>query len=210
MIWAMETEIGGLTIRWDHRVLEPRPWTEAQSTWLASLEPTAPPGPALELCSGAGHIGLVFQRLTGRHLVMVDANPVACEYAAANARAAGVPRDSLEIRNAFMADALADDERFPLVLADPPWVPRAEVGRFPDDPRTAIDGGPDGLGLAAECLGLIDRHLSPAGHAVLQVGDRAQAYALLAAHPPQRVQVGEVRSYERGALVHLTAPVDPS
>lgn len=204
----METEIGGLRIRWDHRVLEPRPWTEAQSKWLAALEPTAPGGRALELCSGAGHIGLLFQRLTGRDLVMVDANPVACEYAAQNARAAGVAEESLEIRHAFMGEALRTDERFPLILADPPWVPRADVGRFPEDPVLAIDGGPDGLGLAAECLLLIDRHLSASGHAVLQVGNPGQVEALVAARPPARVQVVEVRSFQRGALVHLAAPAE--
>lgn len=210
MICVMETEIGGLTIRWDHRVLEPRPWTEAQSQWLASLEPTAPEGPALELCSGAGHIGLVFQRLTGRRLVMVDANPAACELAVENARAAGVPESDLDVRHALMSEALGADERFPLVLADPPWVPSAEITRFPDDPSLAIDGGPEGLDLAVECLALIDRHLADGGHAVLQVGDAAQVDSLVAAHPPARVRVVEVRTFERGALAHLatTAPTE--
>lgn len=205
MILGMETEIGGLTIRWDHRVLEPRPWTAAQSQWLAELAPTAPAGRALELCSGAGHIGLLLQRLTGRRLVMVDANPVACEFAGENARAAGVAEEELEIRHALMAEALRPDEHFPLILADPPWVPRAEISRYPDDPQLAIDGGEDGLAIALECLALIDRHLAPGGHAVLQLGTTAQADALVARQPPTRVGLVEVRDLGQGTLVHLAA-----
>ncbi|MGA8992804.1 MAG: methyltransferase, partial [Nocardioidaceae bacterium] len=64
---------GGLAIAFDDRVLRPRPWTLAQSAWAAELAATVPAGPALELCSGAGHIGLAFAATSGRRLVMVDA-----------------------------------------------------------------------------------------------------------------------------------------
>lgn len=205
MILAMETEIGGLRITWDERVLEPRPWTAAQSEWLAELAGGTPAGPALELCSGAGHIGLVFAVRTGRRLVMVDANPVACELAVQNARTAGVPEDDLEVRLGLMAEVLEPDERFPLILADPPWVPRPEIGRYPDDPVLAIDGGPEGLDVAAECLTLIDRHLADGGHAVLQLGTAQQMEELLRREPPSRVEVREVRTFERGVLVRLDA-----
>ena len=42
----------GLSISYDHHVLEPRPWTEAQSSWAAELLGDAPAGPVLELCAG--------------------------------------------------------------------------------------------------------------------------------------------------------------
>ena len=50
---------GTLSIDFDDRVLEPRPWTAAQSTWAADLMRGAPAGPVLEVCAGAGHIGLL-------------------------------------------------------------------------------------------------------------------------------------------------------
>jgi methylase of polypeptide subunit release factors len=198
-----QSVIGGLDIRWDRRVLEPRPWTVEQAEWLAELAATAPAGPALELCAGVGHLGLVLQRLTGRPLVMVDANPRAAELARENAAAAGVRPDDLEIRNTRMARALAPDERFALVLADPPWVPREEISRFPEDPTIAIDGGPTGLDLAVECLDLIERHLLAGGHAVLQLGTAEQVADLLATHPPTRTELVEVRRRDRGVLAHL-------
>ena len=49
----------GLRIEYDEHVLAPRPWTAAQSRWAAELIRVAPPGPVLEVCSGAGHIGLL-------------------------------------------------------------------------------------------------------------------------------------------------------
>ena len=53
------TRFGGLDIAYDATVLEPRGWTLAQSVVALDLEPALPPGAVLELCSGAGHIGLV-------------------------------------------------------------------------------------------------------------------------------------------------------
>ena len=76
---------GTLTIAYDDRVLRPREWTAAQSDWAADLMTAAPGGTVLELCAGAGHIGLLAVASSGRRLLCVDANPVACDYARANA-----------------------------------------------------------------------------------------------------------------------------
>lgn len=195
-------EFGGLRIRWDHRVLEPRPWTIAQPEWLAELSADTPDGPALELCCGAGHMGLVLARLTGRPLVQVDVNPVAIDFARANAEAAGVPVD---LRENSMTAALGPDEQFALVLADPPWVPARDIGEFPEDPLVAIDGGDDGLDVARECLAVTARHLRAGGHAVLQLGTEEQADRLWSARVADRLELVGVRRCERGVLVHLRA-----
>lgn len=200
-----EVSIGGLRFAWDRRVLEPRPWTAEQSTWLADLAPSAPVGAALELCSGAGHLGLLLAHLTGRPLVQVDVDPAAGELTRANAAALGL---TTEVRTAPMDEALASEERFALVLADPPWVERARTGDFPDDPVGAIDGGEDGTVLARLCLRVADRHLLEGGHLVLQVGDRGQVDRIAAdlADLAPRLRLVGTRVRDRGALVHLTAP----
>ncbi len=195
---------GALTIAYDERVLRPREWTVAQSEWAAELMVTAPGGPVLELCAGAGQIGLLAVAISGRRLVCVDANGVACDYARANAVTAGLA-DWVEVREARLEDALADDERFPVVIADPPWVPREETGRYPEDPLSAIDGGDDGLEVARACLRVIDAHLSPGGSAVLQLGTRAQA-DILRREPcftEGRLAMVEVRQEERGVLARI-------
>lgn len=195
---------GSLTIAFDDRVLRPREWTVAQSEWAADLMSRAPGGPVLELCAGAGHIGLLAVASSGRELVCVDASPVACDYARANALAAGMA-DRVEVREARLEEALASDETFPVVIADPPWVPRDETGRFPEDPLTAIDGGDDGLDVARACLAVIDDHLAPGGSAILQVGTRAQTDVLRAepCFTEGRLAMVEVRQQVRGVLARI-------
>ena len=104
------TAFGELDIAYDDRVLEPREWTAAQSGWAAELMTVAPGGPVLELCAGAGHIGLLAVAASGRRLLCVDANPVACDYARANADAAGLA-DLVEVREGRLEEALAPEER---------------------------------------------------------------------------------------------------
>ena len=81
-------DFGGLTVMYDDRVLAPRPWTLAQSTWSAEILQSAPEGLVLELCAGVGHIGLAAVAEGRRELVLVDLNPVACALARVNADAA--------------------------------------------------------------------------------------------------------------------------
>lgn len=199
---------GHLRIEFDSRVLAPRPWTEAQSAWAAELLSEVPPGDVLELCAGAGHIGLLAVAGTTRHLVQVDADEVACDFARTNAmRATAVGSGpSVEVRHGWLEESLAPDERFALVIADPPWVPEAETWQHPEDPLSAIDGGADGLDAIRGCLAVIGRHLLPHGEAVLQVGDEAQA-DLVEAYVDARTDLGlravDRRVLDGGTLVHL-------
>lgn len=196
----LSVDFGGLRIEYDERVLAPRAWTEAQSRWAAELISTAPPGPVLELCSGAGHIGLLAAKLAGRSLVCVDASPVACDFLRRNAARAEL---RVDVREGYMHEVLDAQERFAVVIADPPWVRREEVTTFPEDPVLAIDGGDDGYDLVRSCLAVIDAHLLLAGSALLQVGpDQVDGVrTLVAAYADLRVV--EVRTFERGALVQL-------
>lgn len=189
-----------LEIAYDDRVLRPRAWTVQQSRWAAELIGTAPAGRVLELCAGAGQIGLLAVALAPRPLVCVDLSPVACYYARRNARAAGLG-DLVEVREGRLDEVLDPAERFAVVVADPPWVPSEDTDRFPEDPLVAIDGGHDGLDTARTCLRVAEQHLLPGGDVVLQVGTRAQVERL--AGETDALVVREVRDGERGVLVRL-------
>ena len=189
---------GSLQIAFDDRVLRPRPWTVAQSAWAAEILVTAPAGPVLELCAGAGQIGLLAVVESNRSLVCVDLDPTACEFARQNAAAAGLA-ERVEVREGPMDDVLHDVERFALVIADPPWVRRDEVGRYPEDPLRAIDGGPDGMDLARTCVDVARRHLLPDGALLLQLGSVEQAESLDG--------VTEIRRHERGVVARLDLSV---
>jgi ribosomal protein L3 glutamine methyltransferase len=199
-----EMTFDGLRIRFDERVLTPRAWTRLQSQWAAELLPGLPEGPVLELCSGAGQIGLAAVRRSGRRLVCVDRDPAAVEYAILNARDAGMLQ-RVEVRRAPLTAALAPDEQFPLVIADPPWVRRAEVGSYPQDPLGAIDGGADGLAVARACLQVAAGHLARDGLVLLQLGSVEQADSLRPLASDLGLDLREVRVGERGVVV-LFAP----
>ena len=190
----------GLSIEYDERVLEPRAWTAEQSRWAAELIGSAPPGPVLELCSGAGHIGLLAVTLAPRSLVCVDADAAACAFLRRNAARAGV---RVDVREGPMDEVLSPDERFAVVIADPPWVSTSEVERYPEDPVAAIDGGADGLDLVRLCLGVVERHLAPDGSAVLQVGPSQVASVERLVGHHSALTVRETRTFERGALVRI-------
>lgn len=196
-------DFGGLRIAFDGRVLRPRTWTEQQSRWASLLLPDLPPGPVLELCSGAGQIGLLAISGSGRRLVCVDVNPVAAEFAAANASAAGL-RSRLEQRLGRVTDVLAPGEQFPLIIADPPWVPRLQTQRFPEDPVLAIDGGDDGLDVVRECLAVIDTHLDDDGVALLQLGPGGQVRKVERLLADTTLVPGESREFgDRGTLLRI-------
>lgn len=198
---------GPLSIDFDSRVLQPREWTTRQAVWAANLLADAPDGPVLELCSGAGQIGLLTAVLSRRGLVCVDVDPVACGYARSNAVAAGIG-DRVEVREAQLEDGPAPGERFPLVLADPPWVRRTETSRYPEDPLRAIDGGPDGMELARRCLAVASRHVHPHGQVLLQLGTPEQAEQLGETTAGGTLRVTGTQVYDgQGVLVHLV-PVE--
>jgi methylase of polypeptide subunit release factors len=195
-------EFDGLTIGFDERVLRPRPWTAEQSRWAASLLSELPAGPVLELCAGAGQIGLAAVARTDRRLLCVEADPVAAGHAVDNARSTGLSQ-RVEVRQERMASALRPGEVFSLVIADPPWVRRDDTSRFPEDPLTAIDGGADGLDVARQCLVVIGRHLAPGGAALLQLGSTQQVAALDREVQAARLAVSEIRTYDGGTVARL-------
>lgn len=198
------TTFGSLQIAFDERVLRPREWTTGQSQWAAELLPGLPPGGVLELCAGAGQIGLLAVAGTTRHLVCVDASEAASDFTRANAHTAGLAT-RVEVRNARLEDAVDPDERFALIIADPPWVPRQETGRFPEDPLTAIDGGDDGLDVARACLRVIRDGLDVAGAALLQLGTAEQVGVLAREESVVSgdLEVGEIRQFDRGVVVRI-------
>lgn len=203
---ATSLTYGPLQIAYDSRVLTPRDWTRHQAAWAADLMQKLPDGPMLELCSGAGHIGLLAAQLSGRDAVLVDMEPTACHYARLNADAAGLG-DVVEVRQARADAALYDGEVFACILVDPPWVPSHEIGRFPEDPELAINGGADGLEVIRGLLHVVAPALHPDGVALVQLGTSAQVESLhswLATDESPALVISEVRVHgDRGVVAKV-------
>jgi methylase of polypeptide subunit release factors len=197
------SRFGPLEIVYDDEVLEPRPWTLEQSRLASTLLEDLPEGPVLELCAGAGQIGLVVAVDTGRALVQVDVDPRACTHARTNAERAGVTSD---VRCGDLEEAVPTHERFPLVLADPPYIPSHEVGELPEDPDGAIDGGPDGLDVARTCVALAAAHLVDGGLVLLQLKSDEQADLLRPVAGDHGLQILEVRDVDGAGALALLGP----
>lgn len=198
---TQQVGFGPLQITYDDSVLTPRPWTLEQSRWAVALLDDVPAGPVLELCAGAGHIGLVVAVESGRRLVQVDIDARACELARANGERAGVRPD---VRCGDLDRAVTPDERFALVLADPPYVPSDDVAGLPDDPPDAIHGGPDGLDVARQCVAIAAAHLCPGGAVLVQLGSEAQAELLGREVAEHGLRIAAVRAVgDAGVLVQL-------
>ncbi len=197
-----EASFGPIVVEYAEGLLEPRGWTFAQSAWAAQLASTAPAGPVLELYAGAGHIGLAAALLSGRSLVQVDDSAQACAWAARNAARLSLESD---VRCATVDAALRADERFSLVIADPPYLRSDEVTRYPEDPRHAIDGGDDGLAEIERALRVIASHTTPDASALLQVRGARQGSAvtalLLNTHIPLRVAETRAVNDERAIVL---------
>ncbi|MGI4952108.1 MAG: peptide chain release factor N(5)-glutamine methyltransferase [Janthinobacterium lividum] len=127
----------------------------------------------LDLGTGTGCLLLaVLSERPGAFGIGVDRVPAAASLAARNARALGLAN-----RSAMLCADWAAPLRgtFDLVLSNPPYIPAAKVaGLMPDvaryEPRSALDGGADGLSAYRLLLGMLPRLLAPGGLAVFELG----------------------------------------
>lgn len=115
----------GLDLRVTPDVLIPRPETEELVSYALAEVRTDAPVRVLDLGCGSGAIGLALLqelRELGRSasLVSIDVSPSALEVATTNARRYGL--DDVSFRCGSWFTPLAPEERFDVVVANPPYV----------------------------------------------------------------------------------------
>jgi release factor glutamine methyltransferase len=181
-------EFHGLAIATDARALIPRPETEllvdeALAVVTRALT-AAPRGPGLrpvriaDVGTGTGAIAVaVLASLRKRRMdahvevVAVDISADALDLARENAAGHGVA-DRMVFREADLLPA--GDAWYDLVCANLPYVPSGAIdGLGPDlgfEPRAALDGGPDGLGVIRRMLDRLPGVLDGHGVALLEIG----------------------------------------
>jgi release factor glutamine methyltransferase len=165
--WTLDLAVSPAT-------LIPRP--DSESLVEAALAAFPDPQAALrvlDLGTGTGCLLLAVlaerPRATG---IGVELVPEAAALAAANAA-----RNGLADRAAFLAGSWADAlaGRFDLVLSNPPYIESAAIptlmpGVARHEPRSALDGGADGLDAYRHLATILPRLLAPGGAAVLELG----------------------------------------
>lgn len=195
-----EREFYGRPFLVDRRVLVPRPETE-QLVEVA-LERTRRLrlcARVLDLCTGSGCVAITLakERPTTR-VWGSDVSPDALAVARANALRLGA---QVGLCQANLYEGL---ERLrgtlDLITANPPYIPAGELGALPVDvrdfePRSALDGGTDGLGIVRGVVAGAVEMLSPGGVLAVEVGaGQAAAVAELLADA-QLVAIETARDY---------------
>ena len=135
------------------------------SRWLARATVRRRVRKSLDLCTGSGVHALLAAAHSERVLA-VDINPRAARCARCNAQIAGAK--NLEITVGDVLEAVSPDERFDLILANPPFV------ASPVDEIRFRDGGPSGEMVLRRIVAGLPRHLAPGGIAqlVTEMGER--------------------------------------
>ena len=198
-------EFHGLAISTDARALIPRPETEllvdaavADVTARLTAAARAPGTPALRIAdvgTGSGAIALAIlatlrTRRMAEHVMVVatDLSPVALDLARENAVGHGLA-DRMVFVEADLLPPVVDPP-YAVVCANLPYVATAQMDGLARDlsfePRSALDGGPDGLDIVRRLLDRLPDALSPGGAAYLEIGaDQGEAVvAATAEHLP--------------------------
>jgi release factor glutamine methyltransferase len=177
--WA---EFCGLRIAVAPGVFVPRRRTEFLVSEAAAL---ARPGAVIvDLCCGAGAIGAALAAAVERAEVhAADVDPVAVRCARQNLPAARVYSGDL-----YEALPSGLRGRIAILAANVPYVPTGDIAFLPSEarahePRAALDGGPDGLGVLRQVAAGAPAWLAPGGHLLSETsaGQAALAETALAA-----------------------------
>jgi len=130
---------------------------------LAYLSPKPPNGgQVLDLCTGSG-IQAIMAARRAKHVVGVDINSRAVNFARFNAALNGVATKT-DFRCGDLYNPLGEDDRFDLILANPPFIPSSNSGV---DRLLFQDAGPTGDQISGPILAGLLMHLKPKGMAVI-------------------------------------------
>jgi release factor glutamine methyltransferase len=166
-----EREFWGLALRVTPAVLIPRPETELLVERALHALPDGAPCSVLELGTGSGAVAVAIARERRQaRVVATDASADALAVARDNARRHGAAI-SFACGDWFAA---AGEERFDLIVTNPPYVasadPHLSQGDVRFEPRIALDGGSDGLDCIRRIAREARRHLAPDGWLAFEHG----------------------------------------
>lgn len=196
-------------------VFIPRPETETMvDAALKVLRPkalqSARPLRLLDLGTGSGCIALTLARSLPACLVVgVELSWTALQVAADNVRRHRLT-SQVQLVHSWWLEALRGP--FDALVANPPYVPSAQVDRLPLDvrhePRMSLDGGDDGMRDLRHLMAQAPNVLAPGGLAVFECGENQVSLLVDAAHAASWVAsviaLEDLAQRPRGVLIHRT------
>ena len=163
----------GLKIKVDARVLVPRPETEELAGLAADyLKRFSGEISAMDYGAGSGAIGLwLAHRFPALKVTAAEKSARAIACARENAVALGLADRVSFLRVETLAGLRGS---FDLIVSNPPYIPTRVIGGLSpevlSEPRMALDGGGDGLGIARMLVARAPGRLKKGGALLLEVG----------------------------------------
>jgi release factor glutamine methyltransferase len=153
-------------------VFVPRRRTELLARTAIAILPRKTPVTVVDMCCGCAALGAtIASELPGVRLYAADIDPVAIRCARRNAEPVGG-----QVFRGDLYQALPDDLRGNVdqIVANAPYVPTDAIALMPPEardyePREALDGGVDGLGVLRRVVREAPGWLSPGGTLLVEV-----------------------------------------
>lgn len=166
----------GLSMLVRRGVLIPRADTEVVAERAISFLRERRSRRVLDLCCGAGCIGIALAVYAEAQVVAADISAACCALAGENAARNGIP---LDIRRGDLFEPVQSEERFDLMVCNPPYLSAADLtslqAEVAFEPRLALDGGVDGLDFYRRIAAGFEQHLVDDGALLVEIGSTQAA-----------------------------------
>jgi release factor glutamine methyltransferase len=167
-----EREFYGLAFEISPAVLIPRPETELLVELALKRLPAHSAVTVLDLGTGSGCVAVTLAKLRpAARIVATDRSHEALAVAQSNARRHAVSNIAFRAGSWFEAVA---DERFDLIVSNPPYVARGDAhllqGDLRFEPAIALTAGPNGLEALHAIVSEGPRYLAPGGWLLVEHG----------------------------------------
>ncbi len=129
----------------------------------------------LDMCTGSGCIAVsIAHYCPESRVVACDVSRSALEVAKSNSERAGV-QNRLEFRCGDLFEVLDGEERFELIVSNPPYIETETVSGLQTEvrdhePYIALDGGADGLNFYRKIVAEAPKFLIRGGHLAFEIG----------------------------------------
>lgn len=153
-------------------VLIPRPETEELIEQSLKQLKMKLPNTVLDLCTGSGCIAITLAFLFYHAQVSaVDISPEALDTALTNARNLNVDKKITFIKSDLFDNV---NKSFDFIISNPPYIPSEVIKTLSPEvlcePRIALDGGKDGLGIIRRIAKDSFSYLNPGGLLAMEIG----------------------------------------
>jgi release factor glutamine methyltransferase len=167
----------GLRLSVCPEVLVPRPETEGLVQWAVEVLAGRPAPVIADLGTGSGAIACALARaIPAAEVLAVELAAGALAVASRNVRELGLSARVRLLAGDLFAPLGSLPASLDLVVANPPYLPSALIASLPPEvsrhePRAALDGGPDGLGVIRRIVAGAPAGLSPGGWLLMEIGE---------------------------------------